>query len=193
MLKIGLTGGIGSGKTTIAKIFETLNIPIYYSDYWAKYLTNNDEQIKQSLINKYGKHLYKNNKLNKNVLADIIFNNKSELEYVNSLIHPVVAEHFKNWAENQKSDYIIKEAAILFESGAYKQVDKIITVVSNIKTRIKRIKERDNIDEELILKKIKSQMPDNEKIDKSDFIIYNNENDFLIPQVLNIHNKLKLR
>jgi len=193
MIKLGLTGGIGSGKTTVAKIFESLGVPVYYSDYWAKELTNSNNEIVSKLKKEFGNEIYsKDNTLNKPLLSEIIFNDKSKLEIVNNIIHPIVRNHFDEWVKTQeKSDkkYIIKEAAILFESGAYKQVTKTIIVSTGLNLRIKRIQKRDNITESEILKKVASQMPEEEKIKLSDYIIYNNENDMLLPQVLKFHDK----
>ena len=191
MLKLGLTGGIGTGKTTVAKIFETLNVPVYYSDYWAKYLTNNNSEIIIKLKNEFGKNIYLDNgELNKVKLSELIFGNKSVLLKVNEIIHPVVRSHFDNWVKNKKkqgSKYIIKEAAILFESGANKQVDKVIIVASQKDIRIKRLLKRDRTSIAEIEKRMNSQMPEEEKISLSDYVIFNNENELLIPQVLELH------
>ncbi len=188
MIKIGITGGIGSGKTTVCKIFLALNIPIYYADIEAKILINNNIEIRNSLITLFGNNIYmENGYIDKNKLSKYIFNDKHLLEKVNSIIHPIVRKNYNEWVvKNKTYKCTIKEAAILFESGAYKQVDKIISVVSPIEKRIERIMKRDNLDKEIILKKIENQMSDEEKIRKSDFVIYNNDNNLLIPQVLQI-------
>jgi len=193
MIKIGLTGGIGSGKTTVAKMFESLNVPVYYSDFWAKKLTNSNTEIISKLKKEFGSEIYSknNNTLNKILLSKIIFNSKSKLEIVNNIIHPIVKNHFDEWIKTQEKSnkkYIIKEAAILFESGAYKQVNKIIIVSTELDLRIKRLQKRDNITKSEILKKVASQMPEEEKIKLSNYIIYNNKNDMLLPQVLKFHN-----
>jgi dephospho-CoA kinase len=196
MLKIGLTGGIGSGKTSVAKVFEVLGISVYYSDFWAKEITITDKFVINSLKNEFGKNIYlKTGNLNKALLSKIIFENAQNREKVNSIIHPAVAKHFEIWAEKHKKNnepYIIKEAAILFESGAYKQVDKIITVFANKEQRINRTMLRDNSSKETILSKIKSQIPEQEKIKKSDFVIYNNDKNMIIPQIIEIHKKILL-
>ena len=190
MIKLGLTGGIGSGKTTVAKIFETLGIPVYYSDFWAKNLTNSNKKIISKLKKEFGQEIYTTEKkLNKELLSKIIFSDKSKLEIVNNIIHPIVRNHFDNWVETkekEKHKFIIKEAAILFESGAYKQVNKVITVSSKLELRIERLQNRDGSSKDEILKKIASQMPEEEKIKRSDYIIYNNKNDMLLQQVLKI-------
>jgi len=192
MIKIGLTGGIGSGKTTVAKMFESLGVPIYYSDFWAKKLTNSNTEIISKLKKEFGNEIYsENNTLNKILLSKIIFNSKPKLEIVNNIIHPIVKNHFDEWVKTQEKlnkKYIIKETAILFESGAYKQVNKTITVSTELDLRIKRLQKRDNITEGEILKKVASQMPEEEKIKLSNYIIYNNKNDMLLPQVLKFHN-----
>lgn len=188
MIKLGLTGGIGSGKTTVAEIFESLGVPVYYSDFWAKKLTNSNTEIISKLKKEFGYKIYSKDKtLNKVLLSKIIFSDKSKLEIVNKIIHPVVKNHFDNWADIQektKHKYIIKEAAILFESGAYKQVNKVIIVSTELDLRIARLQKRDGSSKDDISKKIASQMPEEEKIKLSDYIIYNNENDMLLPQVL---------
>ena len=187
-IKIGITGGIGSGKTMVCKIFEVMDIPVYYADIESKKIVNNDIEIKNNLILLFGKSIYLQNKtIDKKQFSEIIFNDKQILEKVNSIIHPVVKKHYEQWlVENKEYKYTIKEAAILFESGSYKQVDKIITVVSPLEKRIERICKRDSLDRELILKKINNQMSDEEKIKNSDFVIYNNDKTLLLPQILKI-------
>ncbi len=187
-IKIGITGGIGSGKTTVCKIFEVLDIPVYYADIEAKKIVNSDIEIKKSLISLFGKEIYlQNGTINKEKLSNIIFNDKQSLAKVNSIIHPVVRKYYEQWiVDNKHYKWTVKEAAILFESGSYKQVDKIITVVSPLETRIDRIMKRDNTNREIVLKKINNQMSDEEKIKKSDFVIYNNDKTLLLPQILKI-------
>ncbi len=187
---VGLTGGIGSGKTTVAKVFKTLNIPVYNSDIEAKKLMNSNSKIKKQLISEFGNNVYVNNILNKKYLANIIFNNKQKLEIVNSIVHPVVKEHFKKWASLQTSPYVIKENAILFESGMQKDVNSIITVISPIEIRIQRVINRDNTTYKDVNARIKNQISDEEKIKKSDFVIINDDKQLIIPQILAIHNKI---
>src|SRR5690554_4707355 len=142
---IGLTGGIGSGKTTVAIMFAELGIPVYNSDVEAKILTNTSEAIRKELILLLGDETYKNGKLDRKFLADKIFNDRVLLQKVNAIIHPKVAEHFKNWVANQSAPYVIKEAAILFESGSNVQCDLVILVTASKKERIRRVMDRDQV------------------------------------------------
>jgi len=187
---VGLTGGIGSGKTIIAKVFKSLNIPVYNSDIEAKKLMNSSSEIKNKLISEFTEEVYIDNFLNKKFLANIIFNNKQKLEYVNSVVHPVVISHFKEWASKQTSNYVIKENAILFESGMQKYVNKIITVTAPEEVRIKRVQKRDGVTYDEVKARVFNQMSDNEKITKSNFIIYNDGKQLILPQILKIHEEL---
>lgn len=193
MIKVGITGGIGSGKTYISKIFESLNIKVYYSDLEAKKLMIANSIIKESLIKNFGNEVYlKNGELNRELLSKLIFSNKVNLQTVNNIVHPIVRQHYNDWANKYKNEkYTLKETAILFESGAHKQMDKIITVVSDLDIRIERIIARDNISKNEILKKINNQISDKEKIEKSYFVIYNNLRDSLTEQIYKIDTLLK--
>ena len=193
MIKVGITGGIGSGKTYVSKIFESLNIKVYYSDLEAKKLMIESSIIKEELTKKFGSKIYfTNGELNREYLSNLIFNNKNNLQIINSIVHPIVKEHYNDWANKYNSEkYTIKEAAILFESGAYKQMDKIITVISDLDLRLKRVITRDNTSKEEILKKINNQISDKDKIEKSDYIIYNNIKDSLTEQIHKIDILLK--
>lgn len=192
MLKVGITGGIGSGKTTICKVFETLGVPVYYADWEAKQLLDNNSHVKEKVLTAFGKDLL-NEKgcIERPKLASIVFNNKEKLAMLNSIVHPAVAEHFENWInEHQVFPYILKEAAIMFESGASKNMDKVITVVAPVDLRIYRTMKRDHVSEEQVLQRINNQMSDEEKIKRSDFVIYNDEDKMVIPQVLSINAQL---
>ncbi len=190
MIKVGLTGGIGSGKSYVAKIFSALGIPIYNSDLEAKKLYLRDDVRKLMILN-FGNDVYlESGYINKNYLANIIFNDKNALHKVNSIIHPLVKKHFDKWLEEHKQvAYIIKEAAILFESGAFKFMDKNIVVTAPIKLRIERVIKRDKTDKETVLNKINKQLSDEELIKRCDLNIINNEK-VLLPQVLKIHKVL---
>jgi len=191
MLKIGITGGIGSGKSTICKVFETLNIPIYYADIAAAVITNKNNEVKSQLIAKFGDEIYSYGMLDRKKLARLIFNNSEALAFVNSVIHPAVKKDYENWLEINKSAlYTLKEAAILFESGANTQVDKIISVYAPQEIKIQRVMKREQITYEEVLRRISSQMPDEEKMRQSHFVIYNDVTQLVIPQVLKIHNLL---
>lgn len=188
MLKIGITGGIGSGKTVVCKVFELFGIPIYYADEQAKKLMQTDKQLIRQIQNSFGKSIYSKNILNKKLLAKIVFNDESKLNELNALVHPAVKNDFENWVKKQKNcPYIIKEAALLFESGTYLQLDKIITVTAPTELRIKRIMKRDGSDRISVKKIMKNQMTDKEKISRSDFVIFNDEKKLLLPQILKLH------
>ena len=190
MIIVGLTGGIGSGKTTVAKQFNALGIPVYIADDEAKKLMNRSKIIRRKLIALFGNDAYNNNTLNRPFLADKIFNNPSNLEEMNAIVHPKVASHFKRWVNKQNAPYVLKESAILFENNAYKKCNYVITVTAPIEIRIKRLLERDDTSIEKIQAIIKNQWPDNEKVNKSDFVIINTELDKTLQQVLQTHNKI---
>ncbi|TYA57273.1 dephospho-CoA kinase [Formosa maritima] len=190
MIIVGLTGGIGSGKTTVAKQFMALGIPVYIADDEAKKLMNRSKIIKRKLIQLFGEQAYINNKLNRPYLADKIFNNTSDLEKMNAIIHPIVATHFKKWVEKQKAPYVLKESAILFENDAYKNCDYIITVTAPKQLRIERLLKRDETSLEKIQAIMENQWNDNKKIEKSDFVIINKDLGETIHQVQLTHNKI---
>jgi len=191
MYIIGLTGGIGSGKTIVSKVFENLGIAVYNSDIEAKLLMNNDSDIINKFKMIFGFEIYDNdNRLNKKKLADLIFNDKNKLKTVNSIVHPAVKKHFTNWVQMQKSPYVIKETAILFESGIFKDVDKIITVTAPLELRINRLVIRDNSVKKNILERINNQLNEDYKIKNSDAVIYNDNKQLIVPQILRIHQKI---
>lgn len=190
MLIVGLTGGIGSGKTTVAKQFEALGVPIYIADKEAKQLMHTSSQIKEALINLFGNNAYIDDVLNRSYIASLIFNDNVLLAKMNAIIHPKVADHFKNWLKKQKSPYVIKEVAILFENGGYKNVDKIITVTAPKEERIKRVMKRDGSSLEKVLAIMKNQWSDEDKIKLSDFVIENLTISKTNAQVLKIHQAL---
>ncbi|MFY0672227.1 MAG: dephospho-CoA kinase [Bacteroidia bacterium] len=186
MLKIGLTGGIGSGKSTVANMFKELGIPIYEADKRAKELQNK-EPIKSKVSDLFGPEIYTNNVLNRKALAQIVFNNKEKLELLNRIVHPVVAKDFENWLANQSSEYIVKEAAIIFETNAQSQYDKIILVTAPIEVRIGRVMQRDGIKKKDVEARIKNQLSDKEKMKKADYIIHNTDLAETQKQVNQIH------
>jgi len=191
MLKVGITGGIGSGKTLVCKIFSSLGIPVFDADHEARELVNTDERIKTKIKKEFGSNLYNaSGKLDRKKMAAVVFNNKKALEKLNSIIHPVVISNAEDWAKQQEAPYSIREAAILFESGANKGLDKIITVTAPEELRIRRAMERDKKSKEEILAVIHNQSGDKEKIKQSDFVIINDEKKLVLPQVLQIHEKL---
>jgi dephospho-CoA kinase len=175
MKHIGLTGGIGSGKTTVSKILVKNGIPVYDSDSNAKLLMNSSNEIKKLIINHFGKLSYTNNKLNNKYISKIIFNNPVEMNRINSLIHPFVHDNFNKWKNNFSSKYVIFESAIIFETGSYEKFDFNILVLSDIEKRIKRVIKRDFSSEDDVLTRIKSQWIDDKKIPFADYVIKNNK------------------
>ena len=194
MIVVGLTGGIGSGKSTVAKMFEDLNIPVYYADDEAKKLMLKSKIIKRKLTTRFGNEVYLNNEPNKPFLANLIFTNKDNLEFVNSVVHPKIKQHFKRWINKQTkkdtSKYIIQENAILFENGSNVLFDKIIAVTAPKDLRIKRVIRRDNSTKKQVLDRMKNQWSDEEKVEKSDFIIDNVNLKSTKKQVEEIHKEL---
>jgi dephospho-CoA kinase len=191
MLKVGLTGGIGSGKSTVAKIFEILGIPVYYADNAAKRLMNEDEDLKASIIKHFGTESYINNQLNRSWIASIVFNNEEKLALLNSLTHPATILDANEWMRKQTSPYIIKEAALLFESRSDAYLDYVIGVSAPAPLRIRRTMQRDHVTEEEVLKRMARQMDEETKMQRCDFIIVNDEQQMVMPQVLALHEKLK--
>ncbi len=189
-LKVGVTGGMGSGKTTVCKVFSVLGIPVFSADIEAKKIMNTDGDLMLKINRLAGKDLYSSGKLDRAELAILIFNNKDLLEKVNSLVHPAVFEYFERWADGQNSPYVIMEAAILFESGASKLVNKVLTVVTPLDERIERLVNGNKFTKEQILERVKHQLDDDYRIKRSDYIIYNSENDMVIPAILEIHQEL---
>ncbi|MEM8528377.1 MAG: dephospho-CoA kinase [Bacteroidota bacterium] len=191
-MKIGITGGIGSGKTTVCKIFETLGIPIYYADDRAKQLMTESEELKAQIVEHFGVATYNEaGKINRAHLANIVFNNPDKLLLLNSLVHPAVHQDAEEWHHAQKNaPYTIKEAALLFESGSFRQLDKIICVYAPESARLQRVMQRDDVKEAQVLARMNKQLSDFDKIQLSDFVITNNQQQFLIQQVLKIHQTL---
>lgn len=183
MIKIAITGGIGSGKSTICKIIETLNFPVYYSDRRAKDLMVNSKVIVKSLKNLYGEDIYINKEINKLKLASIIFNSKDELKKVNNIIHPEVEKDFLQWSNCQKNEIVFQESAIVFESKLEHLFDYIICVTADTETRIERVIKREDVNREIILQRINNQLPQDEIVKRSDFIIDNSEKYSLLNQV----------
>lgn len=189
MLKIGLTGGIGSGKTTVARIFESLGVPVYYADDRARRLQNEDP-IRSQISKLFGEQVYSENKLQRQVLAQIVFNDASKLAALNAIVHPAVQLDFSRWLSEQTSRYILKEAAIIFEIGSHKQYDKVILVTAPEKTRIERVTQRDRVDTEAVLARMSKQMSDQEKIPLADYLIHNTSLEATKQRVLDLHKTL---
>jgi dephospho-CoA kinase len=190
ILKLGVTGGIGSGKTSVCRVFNVFGIPVFSADPVAREIMENDTYVKENINSISGKNMYENGYLNRAKLAELIFNDNSLLAKVNALVHPVVFENFRNWTLQQQAPYVIMEAAILFESGASKLVDKVATVVAPIEERIQRVVLSNKLTKEQILDRIRNQMNDDERIRLSDYVIRNAENDMIIPAILEIHGEI---
>ncbi|HVA98970.1 MAG TPA: dephospho-CoA kinase [Bacteroidia bacterium] len=192
MLKIGITGGIGSGKSTVSKIFSQLGIPVFYSDKEARDLLYSDKSVITAIENIFGKNIFDSYGLiDRKKIAEIVFKDAKKLAQLNAIIHPAVAEKFEKWgAEKKDVPYILKEAAILFESGSHKGLDKIITVTAPPELRIQRVIKRDNISREMVEDRIQKQWTDEAKINLSDFVIVNDETKMILPQILEIHKQL---
>lgn len=171
---IGLTGGIGSGKSTVAHFFKEKGIPVYDSDSEAKCLLNDDEQLKNQIIQVFGEEAYLNDEYNRSFISSKVFQDKDLLSQLNAITHPAIRNHFQSWVKRQTTDFVIKEAAILFESGAYKDCDSVICVVANEDLRIQRVMDRSHLSAEEIKKRIQNQWTDAQKIERSDFVITNN-------------------
>jgi dephospho-CoA kinase len=193
MIKVGITGGIGSGKSIVCEVFKILGVPVFLADNVARDLQQNDNQVRSYLINLFGESIYsQGGMLDRKKLAHLIFNNKELMTKVNQIIHPVVRENFDKWAGmHADNEYIIYEAAILFESGYYKDFDLNILVIADENIRIKRVMQRDNSSEESVRQRINNQMKDAEKMKMADYVVENNEKSLLIPQIIELDKVLK--
>jgi dephospho-CoA kinase len=187
---IGLTGGIGSGKSTVARLFSDLGIPIYIADERAKQLMNTSKVIKRDLISLFGSKAYNTEGLDRSFISSQIFNNKELLKRMNAVVHPKVGGDFKRWLKQQKTSYVIKEAAIIFEHNQQSQYDYIITVTTPIDERLQRVMKRDNKTKEQIMAVVNNQLSDEEKIKQSHFVIVNQQLDETKTQVELLHQKL---
>jgi dephospho-CoA kinase len=190
MLRIGLTGGIGSGKSVVANIFKVLGIPVFNADTEAKLIMEKDEQLALSIQKLFGEETYTDKKLNRKYLANIVFDDPDKLEQLNSLVHPAAILAANTWMNLQTTPYVVKEAALLFESKSASQLDFIIGVYAPKTLRIKRVMERDNATPEKVVSRMSRQINEEEKMKLCDFIIVNNEEQLVIPQVLQLHEKL---
>lgn len=188
MLKIGITGGIGSGKTFICKMFEELGVPVYYADERAKYLMNHQEEVIEAIKSAFGENAYQNGMLNRPVLAENVFSNKENLQKLNNIVHPAVFKDTQQWvAQHQDAPFILKEAALLFETGTYNQFDKNILITAPADVRIVRVMERDKVSKEQVEARMKNQLSDAEKMELADFIINNDGNTEVNKVVQKLH------
>lgn len=190
MFKVGITGGIGSGKSTVAKLFQLLGVPVYYADEEAKKLMNTHEAIKEQLLKAFGKETYNEVGLNRIYLASQVFNQPDKLQLLNSIVHPVVIDEAEAWMERQTSAYTLKEAALFFESGSVASVDFMIGVWAPQPLRIQRVMHRDGIDRQAVLDRMNKQIDETIKMRLCDTVIVNDEQQMVIPQVIALHEKL---
>lgn len=189
--KIGITGGIGSGKSTVSSIFEFLGIPVFYADDEAKKIMTQDKELITNIKNVFGEKAYNGDELNRSYLAGIVFKDQESLQKLNGIVHPALGRHFEKWHASQEGvPYTLKEAAILFEMGAAASMDKVITVFAPEALRIKRVMDRDGVSEASVRDRISKQMPDEEKVKKADYVIFNDGQQSLLHQVLKIHKDL---
>lgn len=190
MLSIGLTGGIGSGKSVVAKIFAGLGIPVLDADALAKRIMLEDPNVKASIIQSFGKDAYQNNQLNRAYIADIVFKDPFQLQVLNSIVHPATIAAGIEWTKNQHAPYTIKEAALFFESGSAEGMDKIIGVYAPDALRIQRVMQRDKISRVEVLNRMNHQISQSIKMKLCDYVVINDELKLLIPQILKIHEEL---
>ncbi len=191
MYKVGITGGIGSGKSFVAKLFELYGIPIYYADKEAKRLMFRDKSLKAAIKDLLGSSAYhKNGRVNRPNIASRIFADKKLLKSMNELVHPAVKRDFLNWAAEQNAPYVIEESAIIFENGLEKGFDKVILVIADQEVRIRRVMKRDKVLKEQVIARMKQQYPDEKKVPLADFVITNNGDKGLIKQVNEFHHQL---
>ena len=190
MKKVAITGGIGAGKTTVSNLFKKIGIPVFNSDEIAKELMHNDKQLKSDIIKAFGAESYINNKLNRAYLSDIVFNDETLLNNINSIVHPQVKKEFNQWLLNEKSKYIIYESAIIFENSSEDVFDKIICVIAPEEDVISRVMKRNSFSRDKVISIISNQLPDQVKRNKADYIIENINKSDLTDRVLEIHNKI---
>lgn len=190
MISVGITGGIGSGKSTVARIFEVLGIPVYYADDAAKRIMNEDPSLREAIAAAFGPESYTNGILNRSYLSQTVFNNKEKLEQLNALVHPATIRDGEQWMRSQTTPYAIKEAAIFFETGSGASLDYIIGVYAPTALRIHRAMQRDNITREAVIARMSKQIDENIKMRLCDYVIVNDDQQPVLPQVLTLHKEL---
>jgi dephospho-CoA kinase len=190
-IKVGIAGGIGSGKTIVCDIFKVLGVPIYNADLEAKLIMNKSDQVRQAIIATFGDQTYQNGILNREFLAAQVFNDADQLAKLNAIVHPAVIQAAEDWADAQTAPYSLKEASILFESGSYKKLDYTILVTAPVEIRIARVIARDQVTREQVLARMNNQLPDEEKAKLADFVIINDGIQALIPQVMALHHRFQ--
>jgi len=196
MLRVGLTGGIGSGKTTVAKIFELLGVPVYNADDAAKRIMNEDDQLRSAIKRQFGEAAYKNGELDRSFLSSKVFNDPFQLEVLNSLVHPATIRDASHWMNQRLAEsggriaYTVKEAALIFEAGSAEQLDYVIGISAPVELRIRRTMERNNASYGDVVSRMNNQVDEKIKMKLCDFILYNDERQLLIPQVIELHERL---
>jgi dephospho-CoA kinase len=193
MIKAGITGSIGSGKSVVCSIFECLGVPIFHADRVSRTLLDENKDVQQKVTSLLGNDVFVNGKPDRKKIAYIVFNNAEKLAGLNAIIHPAVREAFGNWLNQQKASLVLEEAAIMFESGAYKGLDMVMVVTAPEKLRIERVMKRDGITETDIRSRMKNQWTEEEKVAKANHVLVNDDHTLLIPQVLNIYKELTAR
>jgi dephospho-CoA kinase len=193
MLRVGITGGIGSGKSTVARVFEVLGIPVYNADTAARHLMNEDKGLRQAIRQHFGEESYKDGTLNRSYIATQVFDNPEKLALLNSLTHPATIRHAEEWMQRQQSPYTLKEAALIFESGSSAQLDFVIGVYAPQALRIARVTGRDQVSREEVLKRMQRQIDETIKMKLCDTVIINDDQHPVIPQVLALHQQLLQR
>ena len=189
MIRLGLTGGIGSGKSTVARIFEVLGIPVYYADAASRRLMNEDQQLVNDITRHFGEKSYIDGKLNRAYIASIVFNDPEKLTLLNAISHPATIADANNWIKQQTAPYIIKEAALIFESGSAEHLDAVIGVYAPAPLRIRRTMDRDHVTQEEVKKRMERQIDEELKMKLCDYVIVNDEQQLVVPQVMALHEK----
>jgi dephospho-CoA kinase len=188
MFQVGLTGGIGSGKTLVCSILDKLGVPVYSADIEARKLMNTDIELKEGIVKMFGEEAYNEDGLNRVFLSDIVFGDHHKLAMLNALVHPAVRNDFHRWASGQsEAPYVVEEAAILFESGAFREMDHSVLIYAPEEIRMKRVMARDHVDREAVLKRMGHQLSEEQKMELADYIIYNDGVKMLLPQVIEWH------
>ncbi|MCD6200525.1 MAG: dephospho-CoA kinase [Bacteroidales bacterium] len=191
MKRVGVTGGIGSGKSFVCSVFEHMGIPVYNADNRARELMKRSPQLRESLTALLGEKAYREDELNRSYLAQILFRDPAMREKINGLVHPEVFMDFQQWVQkNQGKHYVIQEAAIIFESGADRLLDRVINVYAPVRERIQRLMSRDNLEPEEIRKRMRSQITEKERRQRADYVLVNDGKRMLLPQIVRIHNDL---
>jgi dephospho-CoA kinase len=189
-LRVGITGGIGSGKSTVSRIFEVLGIPVYYADAAARRLMNGDASLREAIVQEFGSEAYQGYELNRAFIANVVFNNPEKLARLNAITHPATIRDAEIWMQQQKARYVLKEAALIFESGSAAGLDYVIGVFAPEALRIQRVMQRDGISREQVKQRMDRQIEETVKMKLCDFVIRNDEQEMLIPQVLKLHEYL---